>query len=751
MSRKIKVEKNLPSNTKKEGIFSKVPLNNLKRIGTLTGSDDLVWFKGDFAGLDKVRAIEIQNKLPLIVLIPQTINGRDSIELGFIFTESQNVDISINMPDEVEEQQKIFGGLEDLLSSKEFSGVRVARIYFNEKNEFHFEIETPNQRLNINQTVYGAPNNLIETFLATTDFNWLYYFKNSPNKRILLTLLPLLIQFFRQFEKFNSKLFYQKIIEIADKITDGQKVEIIKSLSNEEDDKLLGHVTWTDGHKTKITLNKPINLENYPIITIDNEDGKTFVVLIETAHNPYELDCHQLIALDCASQISMRNPIILGSQVRYSSITDLKPTLTLDKSQTQNLIILELGKLMGIENGDDASYNLVLRRGQLANGLLIGESSKGKSNTIFVFLGSIIENNVIGRPRCGAILFDRHGEYSPLFKMFLFKENFKRFLTIANPLEDPRYKFKISEVPIEFFVKESSAESPDVILKKIMRYTYDEIGLEIPIIGKRQRKDRLSVEALNWIRSTNYDQIKCIKEATTYQTGQINAIKRQLNKFNEYLPILQIEWDETTDNFIDLHEEKDFTKVIYGVQRNGKVCIIDMSAIHSSLASKLYSDLIWEKLHDQRKSDFKKYLKANEGDLNKFRIEMPLIFLINEEATLQIAGKTKDELQPDIEQATGARKFNLGTVYVFQSLRDINPIVLSQLGGFNIVLGLPQKNDRQVALRGVHIDSIEKLEEFIANADTGEAIISCEEHKLRPYFVKIHKAEEYLKKIVSQN
>ena len=46
----------------------------------------------------------------------------------------------------------------------------------------------------------------------------------------------------------------------------------------------------------------------------------------------------------------------------------------------------------------------------------------------------------------------------------------------------------------------------------------------------------------------------------------------------------------------------------------------------------------------------------------------------------------QDGLVQHIQAATGARKFNMGTIFVFQTLQGIESgikLILSQLGGFN--------------------------------------------------------------------
>ena len=73
--------------------------------------------------------------------------------------------------------------------------------------------------------------------------------------------------------------------------------------------------------------------------------------------------------------------------------------------------------------------------------------------------------------------------------------------------------------------------------------------------------------------------------------------------------------------------------------------------------------------------------------------------------------------------ATGARKYRMGYLYIFQSLRGVEPFVVSQAAGFVSVLQVPQETDRQEVLRKVPTD-FTPYEFYIQHGDTGEAVMS---------------------------
>jgi hypothetical protein len=75
------------------------------------------------------------------------------------------------------------------------------------------------------------------------------------------------------------------------------------------------------------------------------------------------------------------------------------------------------------------------------------------------------------------------------------------------------------------------------------------------------------------------------------------------------------------------------------------------------------------------------------------------------------------------EMATGARKYRMGYLYIFQSLRGVEPFVVSQAAGFVSVLQVPQQNDRQEVLKKVPTD-FTPYEFYIQHGGTGEAVMS---------------------------
>jgi hypothetical protein len=316
-------------------------------------------------------------------------------------------------------------------------------------------------------------------------------------------------------------------------------------------------------------------------------------------------------------------------------------------------------------------------------------------------------------------------------------------------------RFRLSEIPLEIYVKDSKADDPPTIFRNILRYLYHNAVVTPPANFKtNSRNPELTVDALNYLLDPDRFTSTVI-EAITDQYGntanQIQAIIRQLQKITNLLPILLIKFNESTQNYDEIPSKDSFYSVLDSVQQKGTVLILDVSTFKGTMAYAVYVELVDSKIQYLREKLLNKILDETQGDLRSFQTKVPLLLKINEEATMLFSTMDKRSLEVHLREATGARKFNMGTLYVFQNVDNVDNIILSQLGGFNIILGMTMETNVAKTIKAVHISGISSLEDYIMNSKRFKnSLCSCEAYAQRPFFVHFYKAEDYISQVLGK-
>lgn len=754
--------------------------NVQKVLGTVKSSKDIIWISGSYYSRDQIEENEISNEVPIFATVEQNYENEKVRELILIYSEMQNTILSMDniQLDEMNTTYDVFmKGAEDIFNDADFFALRLGTFYLDNSGKTNrFECKTPKYKIQLQQPIQVATAEDINLFLEETDYTFIQYFRNIVDT--FLIIIPNLYERLLNFDNFNKELFFQRVSEICYRLPPEVISKLIENLESlaKPDKEAIGYVVDVHNDKVEIITKEIFDATLLPMLSIECGQDRIAVLIVKSVEGK-KITGSIIYAIHEEELIDSSISILRGYPVRNVLLSDIEITLKPEISSKIQPILIPVGKVIGVfdnagnflvdptkglpcdnlverVNGNIESltgeYQIALMPGELSNGIIIGGSGSGKSNGIKVFITGVLTHNRYGvSQKCGLLVFDREGEYSGMFIRLKDNPDYENLIKIIKIPDDNFGKFKIGEIPLSYFANKSDDESYDQDLGVILKYLKENNLVDIDLTGFNSRNFHLNVDALNFILDVDrFNKIKdnLDKEKHLHKKS-IDALYRRINKNIEILqPILQIKQNEK-GLYEEIKENFSIRSILKNAQEKGLILILDISRLPSESYSK-FTNLVQKDLQDEREKWYKKELEQSGGNQFEFTKKAPLFLQINEEATYLFASmRDNQDLTFHIRAATGSRKFNMGTVYVFQSLEGISAnikLILTQLGGFSIVFSVTMRNDRELTIKNANIQEMESMDNFIHNAKRFKlCVTSCETYSNRPFFVKFYKAEDY--------
>jgi len=698
-------------------------------VGTVKSTIGLHFFVGNYYSVTEVSG-RITRSLPQIVQIIE--DGK--ISLGVIFSEEQISptalsNILIDLGDKITTLNKeFFEGMLERTANRYFFGIRIG-----EWNEGFVPCE-PRELLRLDSVVYTATEEQLKAFVDVNNFDWLVTLTSliAKSNTNFANIARLLVEYFTEIDGFVPDNLARAIVTCSKmtSIATPQLDSVMRKLLDQRYE--LGIVVSFENDEFTVLCTQSINTKETPLVAVDDYEGCTHIgVIVDRTETEFKAKISKTICRVKENgkekkRIITGQGVTLGSPVRRVKGPDIEPIF---RYKDTDIIPLEIGVIPGVVNPDGSGfpYRVFLKPGENCNGAIIALSGRGKTNTAEVLLlRALIHNRGVGRHlKMGGVVLDKHGEYYQDFKNLvpLFKSGRYEGLIIADPFEDQRYRVPAERIPLWVFTKITGSPQAEYVIKDILRALYKEKGVN-DLIGEeieapkdssgKKRLDWVSLKAINWFIKASLQDVKDLLGETQHHDQTILAALRCMSTAKSLKNVIQGEWDEDQEQYREVSAEGNLYKVLWKAQYNGDWIIINCSRFEREERS-LLETLIIEQVKFWRESAFSK----DKAEFNSY----PLFYFINEEMTESFVWMGEPEVKRLSEMATGARKYRMGYLYIFQSLRKVEPFVISQAAGFISVLQVPQENDRQDVLRKVPTD-FTPYDFYIQHSTTGEAVMS---------------------------
>lgn len=747
----------------------------IKQIGVIDRSRQ-IWLEGMYYSSIDMDADEISEKIPILGVTDQVHEGRLVKELLLIYTDNQSSIVVLNNMQLEENLTTLDGfatGSEDLLNESRFQAIRVGTFTGD-----GFDPNIPKFRAKLQSLVREASEEEIKCFQEHTDFTFLRWFYQTHFNDLII-ILSNIFEKLSEYDNFKHDLFIRRVSEIGGKLPSEMLSSMLKQFQEikRHNDNIIGHVTNSRANEITIISLKHFNPLETPLIKAKGPSGNQYVLLVKSLFNEM-IESTILYGLNKNKEpIAGIFNIPKGTPIVPITWDDIDCTLKATTSTRVDPIYLPIGRIIGVEEmGDEkfieieedkvlnkklikrskgelvdipGEFKIAITPGELSNGIFIGDSGSGKSNCISILITSIAHHNRFGiQNKIGLLLFDKEGEYYGIFQELINDKEYSDYFLILDAVKDNDAKFPIKDIPLSYF----SEEQYEILLSTLLETLYDmgELKVEPPKCG---RENRMTIEALNYLlEPRNVTQRMEELNLQSFNTAQIMATIRRIKKaIIIFEPILQLTRDsnglyEKSDN-----SNKNAYHTLVDMQKKGKILILNMQRFTNSQTYKIYSDLVTNKLQFLRQEWFRESLEESKGSLLNFTSKAPVLLIINEEATNHFAGMAQSEIQNHIRNATGARKFNMGSIYIFQTLQGIESgisLILSQLGGFNFIFAVTQERSLKTTIKNINIRNADSLEDFIKNAKSFKyCVASSESYDQRPYFIQSYRASDYFEVI----
>ncbi len=698
-------------------------------VGTVKSTVGLHFFIGNYYSVTDVSG-QVTRSLPQIVQIVE--DGK--ISLGVIFSEEQISptalsNILIDVGDKITTLNKaFFEGMMERTSERYFFGMRIG-----EWSDGFISSE-PRELLRLDSVVYTATEEQLKAFIDANNFDWLITLTSliAQSKTNFANIARLLVEYFSEIDGFVPDNLARAIVNCSKmtNIASLQLESIMRKLLDQRYE--LGIVVSFENDQFTVQCTQPLNTKDTPLVAVDDYGGSTHIgVIVERTESEFKARISKTI-VDVEEKGKKRKraltgqAVTLGSPVRMVRGSDIEPIF---KFKDSDVIPLEIGVIPGVVNADGSRfpYRIILKPGENCNGAMIALSGRGKTNTAEVLLlRALVHNRGRGRHlRMGGVVLDKHGEYYQDFKELvpLFKTEKENGLLIVDPFEEQKYRIPVERIPFWVFTKITGSQQAEFVIRDLLKTLYKEKGVneltgeEIVAPKDESGKERLNtvtLQAINWFIKADENNAKALLERTPHHKETIKAALRSMRTAKSLRNVIQAEWDEEEEQYRPVSIKGSLYEELMRTQYNGDWIIINCSRFEKEERS-LLETLIIEQVKSWRE-------KAFISDKAKFA-SYPLFYFINEEMTESFVWMGEPEIKRLSEMATGARKYRMGYLYIFQSLRGVEPFVVGQAAGFVSVLQVPQQTDRQEVLRKVPTD-FTPYEFYIQHGDTGEAVMS---------------------------
>ncbi|GEM_PF-4434162 len=698
-------------------------------VGTVKSTVGLHFFIGSYYSVTDVGG-QVTRSLPQVVQIVE--DGK--ISLGVIFSEEQISttalsNILIDFGDKVTTLNKaFFEGMLERTSERYFFGMRIGE-WSN-----GFIPSEPRDLLRLDSVVYTATEEQLKAFVDVNNFDWLTTLTSliGESKTNFANIARLLVEYFSEIDGFVPDNLARAIVNCSrlTEVAPLQLESIMRRLLGKRYE--LGVVISFENDAFTVLCTQPLNTKSTPLVAVDDYEGYTHIgVIVERTEWEFKARISKTI-VEVEEKGKRRKKVItgqevtLGSPVRMVRGSDIEPIF---KFRDSDVIPLEIGVIPGVMNADGSSfpYRILLKPGENCNGAMIALSGRGKTNTAEVLLlRALMHNRGRGRHlRMGGVVLDKHGEYFQDFKELvpLFKTEGGNGLLIVDPFEEQKYRIPVERIPFWVFTKITGSQQAEFVIRDLLRALYKEgrvnevTGEEIKVPRDESGKEKLNtvtLQAINWFIKADENNAKALLEGTPHHKETIKAALRSMKSAKSLRNVIQAEWDEEEVQFKPVSVEGSLYDELMRAQYNGDWIIINCSRFEKEERSLLETLII-----EQVKSWREKAFISDKAGFSSY----PLFYFINEEMTESFVWMGEPEIKRLSEMATGARKYRMGYLYIFQSLRGVEPFVVSQAAGFVSVLQVPQETDRQEVLRKVPTD-FTPYEFYIQHGDTGEAVMS---------------------------
>lgn len=738
----------------------------VRQIGTLKGGS-LIWVNGIYYTKTELERNEISEEIPIFAIMHQEYRGVDYKELIIIYNDVAESLIMTNNVQIDEDHSTISAftnGAEDIFDEAQFHGMRLGIFQQRDGQDFRFDAHYPKYRIRPQKIVQEATEEEIDLFLESSDFTFLRELSQN-NLADLIIILPNLYRKLIQFPNFNKDRFIEVLSEVCGGIND----EVLASLLNELQEiaslgqDVLGYVTEVHNNRIKIVITEEYDAVNYPNVLIEiDEFTKAVAVIIQV--NQDSMEGIVLFGFNQEDLLGNLIRVKKGNPVKLVSWKNFAHTLEPSHSVKSIPISIPLGRIIGSKEGQsrgfttingnpdletaihdraqgrivqiDGEYAITLVPGESVNGIFIGETGGGKSNGIFVFIDGIAWHNRFGKEgnRISLIIFDQHAEYYAQYSKIQNPE-YKDIFTCLNVSFKNSAKLRLEDIPLQYFVREQYI----LDLQRICEI----LNASMPTIEARRQ---MHLSTLNEILSDDFRDTENPNESYRMAPASFNAMLRDISKYlGDIEPIClikKVNLQEYQEIVLQSHE-KPLWRTLKEINSStsGKIAIFNVRGLKREKSFNMYQEIVNGKLNYLREKSFENM------NSEQFAKTTPLILTLNEEATNLFATMKSEDIGSYVADATGARKFNKGVVFVFQTLIGLPAkikLVLSQLGGFNFVFALTMEENRKQALDNVNINQAKHLAHFVENAKKYKyCLTSCEAYNRRPYFVQFYYAREY--------
>ena len=638
--------------------------------------------------------------------------------------------------------EELYDGLHESTSDRRFFGLRIG--IWNEE-QISNDLR---EKIKLESVIKTVNKKQLESIVEMNFYNWLFDLAEIVNnsKMSFSNAIKILASYFIEVNSFKPLNFISIVIDIMNAMQIHPKqIDIAINDIIRNQDYELGLVKSFENDIFTVHSTETLNLKETPIVVVKDLNGSTHIGIIinRTAHEFRAKILKTILNLGIKdkSKIEVLKglDITIGSPIKFAKNEDLDPLFFVKDT---GVISLELGFLPGVKNIKDEQsypYNVCLKPGQNCNGAVIALSGRGKSNMAKVLLLQILKHNKKTKgkhKKIGGIVLDKHGEYHQDFNRIMDVINSKeeKELLCVDPYNNSKYRVTIEDIPIQVFLKKAQSPFAFSIIRDILQHLYsEEGGFTAPVSRNNiQRIDRFTVETLNHLLNTTTREIQAWPNfARRYNNLSLEAALRYIYSIKNYRNIIQANWNEGTQQFESITETENLFDILDDVQKNGFWAIVNCSGFNEEERTQLET-LIISKVRNWREFLYSKNKRLFET--------YPLFYLINEEMTGSFEWMNEDDRRRHSDLATGARKFRMGYLYIFQTLDGVQKSVISQAAGFVAVFQVPQNNDRQDVLRKVPTD-FTPYEFFIQNSGIGEAVMSNLVIDL-PFPVKVYKFED---------
>ncbi|MFX0103528.1 MAG: helicase HerA domain-containing protein, partial [Candidatus Hodarchaeota archaeon] len=511
-----------------ESVKDDIQQNDNKVLGTLVSTEKLIWATGNYYGQDVVEAERILKKLPVFGTMKQRHDNTVVKEMLLIYSENQKANLldNVMLEEGLTTMEVFYDGIQDMFNECNFHCMRLGTFKDNDGGKaLEFDSRIPEYTAELKAVIQEASDEEIETFLKFTDFSFLNFFTKKIEE--FQIFLPNLFKKLSKYRNFEAQSFTQQVARVLASTNLGIAEEIIKSIAEEmvdesKEEGIVGHVIGTSGDKVEILSKNVFDANRYPLLAIKCHQGTDVIGVVSSVEGKKIL-CRRVYALNDKDLVGDNISIMTGDVAEIINSNHLSLSLTPESSTKIKPVQIPLGFIIGSSEeipkldsekmrdclskrmkGDNVSipneYNLMITPGELANGIIVGESGSGKSNSMKIIIVGTLLNNKFTTTRCALIVFDKEGEYSSLFQRLTSHLDFNDRIEIINAGMEDGGKFKIENLGLSYFVRESGADDPVTIFRNILRWIYD----NEPITNvkspkgyvKNKRYPKLNVEAL---------------------------------------------------------------------------------------------------------------------------------------------------------------------------------------------------------------------------------------------------------------